>query len=282
VYNKLRKIYHLFKNGILDFKEFYRWRIKNWVKHRLNNLIRSQIIKPSSIPIIIVSFNQLHYLKKQINNFLNSKFTNIVIIDNNSTYPPLLSYFDELEGNKNITIHRLKENYGHLVFWKQKELFQKYSKGYYVVTDADIIPMEKVPNNFINEFRKLLDKYEEVTKVGFSLFLDDIPDTNPNKEKIISWEKQFWKNKRDELYFASIDTTFALYRPNYKREESNFLKGIRMNFPYYARHGGWYVNPLELTDEQKYYIETANNSSSWLMDENGELKNTIFKEHYND
>ena len=32
-----------------------------------------------------------------------------------------------------------------------------YSKGYYVVTDADIVPLDTVPSNFMNKFRNLLD-----------------------------------------------------------------------------------------------------------------------------
>jgi len=69
-------------------------------------------------------------------------------------------------------------------------------------------------------------------------------------------------------------------KQHYMREEHNFLKAIRTNLPYTARHGGWYVDPSNLTEEQKYYIQTANNSSSWLTDENGELVNEEFKSHY--
>lgn len=40
-----------------------------------------------------------------------------------------------------------------------------------------------------------------------------------------------------------------------------------------AKHGGWYVDPNNLSNEEKYYIETATKSSSWEIDEKGELAN---------
>lgn len=255
-------------------------RLKQWIKYRLDKTIYQQIKNPFTIPIIIISFNQLFYLQQLINFLLKFGFTNVVIIDNNSDYPPLLAYFDTLRNNQNVTIHQLKENHGHLVFWKEEALFEKYSKGYYVVTDADVVPFESTPKDFIKQFIKILNRNIHVTKVAFSLYLDDIPDTNPNKETIINWEKKFWENKVKNYFIADTDTTFALYRPNYKRNKIGFLSGIRTNLPYCARHGGWYLNPAELTAEQKHYSKTANNSSSWLTDENGELKNTFFKDHY--
>ena len=50
-----------------------------------------------------------------------------------------------MTNNNNIIIHRLNENKGHLVFWEEKSIYEKYSKGYYVVTDADIVPLDTVP-----------------------------------------------------------------------------------------------------------------------------------------
>ena len=258
----------------------YVWKAKNWVNYKKDPLVRSQLNHPYSIPIIIISYNQLYYLQQLVEFLLNRGFSNVIIVDNYSSYPPLLSYFDSIEKHKNITIHRLKENKGHLVFWNDTTLFEKYAKGFYVVTDADIVPFKNTPEHFMQYFLKLLNHYHQVTKVGFSLYLEDLPKTNPNCSNIKNWEQQFWKHKIKKNFLASIDTTFALYRPNYKREESNFLHAIRTNLPYTARHGGWYIDPKNLSDEQKYYIRTANSSSSWLTNENGELINKEIKSHY--
>lgn len=235
-----------------------------------------QAINYKSIPIIIISFNQLNYLKQLITFLKKHNYSNIVIIDNNSTYKPLLDYFDEIESS--VTLHRLNENLGHLVFWKKKELFDKYSKGYYVITDADIVPIENCPEDFVLYFKKLLNKNFQVTKVGFSLKIDDIPDTNINKQKVIDWESRFWNNQnKDGDFISEIDTTFALYRPRYLYEGSGFFNAVRTALPYVARHGGWYLDIDNLSEEQAYYFSICNDSSSWRIDQNGNLRYHKYK-----
>lgn len=235
-----------------------------------NKTVISQNKNLKSIPIIIISFNQLFYLKQLIDFLKKHNYNNIVIIDNNSSYKPLLEYFDTIKSS--VTIHRLKENYGHLVFWQNKELYQKYFKGYYVITDADINPVQECPDDFLAYFKKILDQDYKITKVGFSLKIDDLPEANVNKEKIIKWESKFWRNyTTDGNFIAGLDTTFALYRPKYKYNEALFLRGCRTKYPYTAKHGGWYVDSEKLTEEQKFYVENCNESSSWRVDNNGEL-----------
>ncbi|WP_417939631.1 glycosyltransferase family 2 protein [Flavobacterium sp. RS13.1] len=215
-------------------------------------------------------------MKKLIEFLTKHDYTNIVIIDNHSTFPPLLNYFNEIE--KNVTIHKLDKNFGHLVFWKQRELFDKYSKGYHVVTDPDINPIEECPGDFLKVFKKKLDQNYNFTKVGFSLKIDDIPETNINKFKIINWESKFYQKKdKTNNFIADIDTTFALYRPKYEYNNKSFYKAIRMRYPYTARHGGWYLDNNNLTKEQRFYFESCNDSSSWRINENGE----IIKKMYN-
>jgi len=241
-----------------------------------NKTVISQNRDYKLIPILIISFNQLFYLKQLIDFLSKHNFKNIIIIDNNSTYEPLLEYFDKIESE--VTIHRLKGNYGHLVFWKVKELYEKYSKGYYVVTDADINPIAECPEDFLIYFKKILDKDLKITKVGFSLKIDDIPTTNINREKILKWESRFWENCTSEGdYIAGIDTTFALYRPNYNHDKKTFIRGRRTKYPYTAKHGGWYVDNDRLTEEQKFYFEHCNDSSSWRIDNKGKL----IKREYN-
>lgn len=255
---------------VKKIKVYYRVNIKNL----FNPYIIAQKINYKSIPIIIISFNQLHFLKQLIDFLRKCKYTNIVVIDNYSTYKPLLDYFDTIESS--VTLYRLKENYGHLVFWKNMELYKKYSKGYYVVTDPDIVPVENCPEDFVLHFKRILDKNLHVTKVGFSLKIDDIPDSNPHKQKVIDWEEQFWKIKTKEgNYIADIDTTFALYKPNYVYNKQDFFKALRTEKTYEAKHGGWYLDAKEQTEEQKFYFATCNESSSWSLNKEGNLKNKI-------
>ncbi len=230
-----------------------------------------------NIPIIIISFNQLYYLKQLITFLQNKQYNNIIIIDNNSTYKPLLDYFDSISNQ--IKIYKLDVNHGHLVFWKNKDLFKKYTRGYYVITDADIVPISDCPDDFLSLFKKLLNKNLQLTKVGFSLKIDDIPEYNNNKSKILDWEKKFGELRTSNGNFiADIDTTFALYRPGVIDYQSNFFySAIRTKYPYTAQHGGWYIDYKNLTAEQKYYLKTANQSASWMVDEYGNVVSKLYK-----
>ena len=230
--------------------------------------LREQHFNYKKIPIFIVSFNQLKYLKQLVTYLNTNNYLNIIIIDNNSTYPPLLSYLKDIESK--VKVIRLKQNLGHLVFWELQQSIDVYTKGYYVVTDPDIIPLLDCPKDFLNYFKSILLKKPTKTKVGFSLDISNLPEENPNKLKIEKWELKFWKNKTiDGNYNADIDTTFALYRPFYKYHAYHFYNSIRTKSPYTANHAGWDVDPNNLTEEQVFYMKTVNSSSSWLNKEEG-------------
>ncbi|MFC4721190.1 glycosyltransferase [Geojedonia litorea] len=268
-------------NRLSKLKQWF-WHRKGLVYHRLcNGTVQAQLRDYKSIPIIIISFNQLYYLQQQIDFLLRHGYKRIVVLDNHSTYQPLLAYFETLDPR--VTLIRLSENLGHLAFWKSEAVFQTYSKGYYVVSDADIVPVDDCPHDVLLQLRVLLDKAYDRTKVGLSLALDDIPETNPNKAAILNWESQFWTSKlKANVYKAEIDTTFALYRPGYRYHKKRFTKAWRTDFPLQARHGGWYIDPKQLSEEQEYYMKTANASASWQINAQGELVNSIHKTLYRD
>ena len=102
-----------------------------------------------------------------------------------------------------------------------------------------------------------------------------------HKLNILKWESHFWKSKINEkVYKAEIDTTFALYRPRYRYKLKHFTKAWRTDFPLQAKHGGWYMDINNLTEEQQYYMKTANDSASWQMSKQGELINKKHKPLY--
>ena len=216
-----------------------------------------------NVPIIIVNFNQLFYLRQMVDFLLKRGLRRIIIIDNCSTYPPLLTYYSEMKDR--LTIHKLKNNEGHKVFWEKKRLFYKYAKGYYVLTDPDILLNANMPQNFLAIFKKLLDENKHINKVGTALRIDDIPDSYPRKQEAIEWEKKLnWAIEIDkDIYEAPIDTTFALYRPGYIT--GSFFSGIRIAGDFTARHGGWYVDENNMTEEQLYYSKTATSIYTWKV-----------------
>jgi len=244
--------------------------------HIRNPVVREQLSDYKSIPIIIISFNQLTHLKAQVSFLLKNGYNNVIIIDNNSSYPPLLEYFEAMK--RMVTIHILAENRGHMAFWHHSELYTLYSKGFYIVTDADVVPIEACPENFVQQLIQKFIKNRRFTKVGLSLKLDDIPDSNLSKKEILLWEQQYWTKKNsNHTFIAAIDTTFALYRPFYSYSKTDFFKSIRTDFPLQARHGGWYIDHNRLTEEQEFYFSTCNSSSSWRLDKNKKIIHSKYK-----
>lgn len=242
---------------------------------RTGVLVRHQRRHPHTIPVIIINFNQLEYLKKLIGFLQKRQIDNIVIIDNKSDYPPLLKYYDNIK--QQVTVEFMPENHGHLVFFKNKHLQEKYGRGYYFLTDADISPNPNLPTNFIEIMIKKMDDYfDKILKVGFALDLKSIPDTYPLKEKVCKWESRFWEDEIDkDVYLADVDTTFALYKPAYPLKftvhPDHFYRAIRLAGDFTCKHMGWYLDPKHLTDEQKHYMKTSSTSNTWKFDEEGNL-----------
>jgi len=176
-----------------------------------------------------------------------------IIIDNNSCYPPLLEYYERTP----YQVHRLNFNGGHRVIWHNNILIDVGITGEYIATDSDLI-LDGIPDDFVQQLQKGLDRYPEFEKAGFSLDLDRLPDTEAART-VYGHEIQYWNKPLDDKFFeASVDTTFALYRTN-----KFTYKSLRTNKPYCARHVTWEYDRFEdLSDEEKYYYNTANKSYS--------------------
>lgn len=212
------------------------------------------------IPIIINNYNRLTTLKKLVSDLENRGYSNIHIIDNKSTYPPLLEYYETC----NHKVYKLKKNIGFKALWKSG-LWYKFIRGYYCYTDSDLSLVEDCPNNFMEVFYKLLKKYPEVFKVGFSLKIDDLPDHYHRKQEVIEWESRFYQiEKEKNTFIAPIDTTFALYRPfarRGKRDGSDEI--LRAGWPFQCRHLPWYVNSANPSEEESFYNNSLKKATHW-------------------
>lgn len=220
---------------------------------------------PVNIPIFIISYNRLICLK-QLVEYLSAcgLEKNIVILDNNSTYPPLLDYLASIQ----VKVVYLKKNYGHLALWKSRLFESVITTQPFVLTDCDVIPDANCPLDFLNHFYSKLLKNEKLTKVGFALSIDDIPENYFRKKEVILWELKHWQHidQRDPEFFdASIDTTFAVYRPNVMPYMSQWWSSARSNYPYIARHYPWYItnsSPENVLQEEKFYQESIKSKFS--------------------
>lgn len=212
--------------------------------------------------VFINNFNLLTWTKDTIK-FIN-KLPNIdiIIIDNASTYEPLLEYYKK---ECPYEVVRLKENVGHKAPWKCG-IIQKYSpQNAYIVTDPDL-DFSNVPLDVLDILWFAIQNYK-TPKCGLSIEINDLPKDNPmsdpkiSKQPVAEWEKQFWINQLpfDKRYFiAAVDTTFSMYLfPSYY-----IVPSMRTNRPYTVRHLPWYLTKNNITEEYKYYLSKSETSSS--------------------
>ena len=124
------------------------------------------LLKPRSfydIPIIINNFNRLSMLRKLICGLEQRGYTNIWIIDNNSTYPPLLEWMNEMKDKYHLV--RLQKNVGHLSLF-ETGLYKRFWKGYYIYTDSDISIPDYVPNDFVERMWHIMQIFPKIEKCG--------------------------------------------------------------------------------------------------------------------
>jgi len=213
---------------------------------------------PKEIPIIINNRNRYSFLKQLVDSLIQRGYSNLIILDNDSTYGPLLEYYRHCQA-KVIYLH---QNLGYMALSKL-DLFKEIRKGFYVYTDPDVVPIDDCPENFMEIFLSLLKKHPSLTKVGFSLGIRDIPDCYEKKQEVISHEERFWKKKiEDNVYEAKIDTTLALHRP-YSKISLYKARMARVGYPYELKHLPWYLDSNNLPEEELYYVKNATIGGHW-------------------
>ena len=174
----------------------------------LREIISPSLIRDAKeIPIIINNFNRLTTLRLLTETLTACGYTNIYILDNASTYPPLLEYYKTCP----FTVFHLNQNLGFKALWKSP-LKKRFCNDYYIYTDSDVIPSDYCPKDFIDYFFKELKKHPFARKIGFSLRIDNIPDSYIHKEEVINLEKQYYLKPAEGccIYWCSVQTSFGI------------------------------------------------------------------------
>ena len=210
-----------------------------------------------SVPIYIINRDRVTTTRVLVEWLLKSGNDSITIIDNDSTYAPLLDYYKEIQHD--VCIKYMHCNAGPWVFWE--EGLYKEQTSVYVVTDSDVVPSEGCPLDLLTKMEELLDKYfvQNYWKVGPGLRIDNLPDS-PWKEEVINGQQPYWQTKlTDNSFIAALDTTFAMYKGGFGDQEMGHA--LRLDIPYVFEHRPWYAWPLD--EEEKYYIEHADTDKIW-------------------
>ena len=224
------------------------------------------------IPVFILTCDRLEILKQSMRSYcryIDSLFE-IVIVDFGSTYKPTMEFLAQLE-EIGTEVYRMDAVDHPSLLGSANDCIEAYFKTHpesnYVVTDPDIA-LDNVKGDILEVYSHVLKTINNIAVVGPMLRIDDIPDYYPLKRELINGKKGLHKRLHStktelmvykgvivEYVRAPIDTTFGMYRAgtHWKRLNS----GIRLLAPYGARHLDWYINPDNLTPDQKHYMKYA-------------------------
>lgn len=206
-----------------------------------------------NIPIVINNFNRLTTTKKLCEDLTKLGYTQVVILDNLSSFAPLLKWYEGCP----YRVVRLTSNMGQLALWNS-ELINEFPQGSWIAyTDSDISLNHETPPSFIEEMAQKADKLG-FTKIGLALRIDNLPDTEyGNWAK--GWEARFWEKQVEEnLYIADVDTTFSLIKVGLPFQYSALRIAGKMT----AIHEPWYLNYDKLSEEEKYIIDHSDGTYS--------------------
>jgi hypothetical protein len=202
---------------------------------------------PQRFPVVINCRDRLASLAELVAWLERAGQGPIVLVDNDSTYPPLLHYYEQTPHE----VVRLGQNAGPYAPWTSGIVAERFAGQWYAATDPDIVPDEGCPLDALAFFHDVLRRYPEYPKAGFGLRIDDLPDHYRFAAEVRDWERRFWDDAVEPgLYAAAIDTTFALYRPDVGFQIDS---AIRTGPPYVARHTAWYVDSDDPSEEERWY-----------------------------
>jgi glycosyltransferase involved in cell wall biosynthesis len=212
-----------------------------------------------SIPVIINNRNFLTWPKAMVERI--SRYDGvgeIIIVDNGSTYPPLLEWY---KTNPCKVIYQA--NLGMTAPWSCQAVNNLKAK-YYVVTDPDM-GLEDTPDDTLLYLKDKLESMKDLEKVGLGLDWQIVESKSPYYERLHRLEKARWEKSKieNDVYIdVNIDTTFALYS-----KQVYFIGGGSTTFPYVARHYPWELSLEEArnNEEFKYYIDSATSASSYKL-----------------
>ncbi len=205
--------------------------------------------------VVINNRNLLSWPRAMIEKIQSYKgLADILIIDNDSTYEPLLDWYSTL----NFKVVKIP-NIGHISPWLP-EINALIKTDSYVVTDPDL-DLSGTPEDTLVHLHNCLSEYPFLEKIGLGLDIKSVPKEAPLYNHVNTHEKYFWDLPliNNTFRVAPVDTTFAIYNKNIMNQYK--ITGARTDYPYVAKHIPW--NLIERPDEFNYYIKNANNSSCY-------------------
>ncbi|MBW3616973.1 MAG: glycosyltransferase [Proteobacteria bacterium] len=237
---------------------------------------------PSQVPVLINCFNQPTYLRMMLDQLSRLGCRNLVVVDQASTYPPLVRLLAEIE--REVTVIRLRDNNG--PHWLFTSGFSSMLPEYFIYTDPDIQFPADMPRSLIRDLMRV-SRAASATKVGLALDISRPENIKrvglPIGESVYTipeWERQFWRRpirfRGFEVYKAPVDTTFALYhRARFDEHVRNFRAenvyycmdmpgSYRLAGRYTSIHLPWMLDDPIPEEELAHYVAHRRNVHEYL------------------
>lgn len=209
------------------------------------------------VPVVINNFNRVIVLEQLVDWLRRAGMRRIYILDNASTYPPVLDYYRRIEG---VTVVPLGKNIGFRALWRSR-FFLSVAQHYYVYTDPDVLPVQECPLDVVLHLHQVLMRFADKQKAGLGLKIDDLPDCYTRKNDVVQWEQKYWQRElAPGVFDAPVDTTFALYRP--WARGGWWIPSVRTGGPLLLRHMPWYADSNAPDDEERFYQRVIRRESS--------------------
>jgi hypothetical protein len=207
-------------------------------------------VKASEIPVYLVVRDRVNDLRGMVSWLEAAGQESITLLDNASTYPPLLDYLTS-QGSR---VHYLGANLGHSCLF----VAGLAPETPFIYSDPDLVFLG--PHDGVEYLWDVAQRYPDRNKVGFGLTLDGVREDMPS----LNWEQELWNPARiieSGVFSAPIDTTFAIWQTG-----NGGWDGIRTGAPYVMSHTSWNTTPDNMTEEDRYYLSHVEGpSSSWAV-----------------
>jgi len=226
------------------------------------------------VPIFLLTRDRLSHLQSTVDSYSQaiSSPNEIIIIDHNSTYSPMLDYLKMLQVERNISVHHLSGD----ISWQKalsvcadivEDYLQHHPKvKYFIVSDPDIALLRTKPDILLF-YAGILESCPNLTTVGPHLQISDLPADYKSSSKlsVASRQHHFWKKVPHMATWNGIgyhvaendiDTTFSMRRRG-TRFQRQQRPSVRTYAPYSAVHLDWYLNSSNLPDDKIWYLNRA-------------------------
>lgn len=198
----------------------------------------------NQLTVVINNRDRLTTTKKLVEDLLNRNTISIWIIDNESSYPPLLDWYARLP--EEVTLFRY-HNIGHWALWSSG-LVEKIEEDWCFYTDSDIELNPNMPLEYQSYMLDIAHRYN-IDKIGAALAIHDLPDHYSLKQQVLQNEEGWWVEEVEpNIYKADTDTTFCLIK------KVDQFESLRVAGDFTCKHIPWYSNLDNLNDEEQYYI----------------------------